>query len=135
MLIETYSPAGDMLTIALCFMCWAFLFSTYSIRQKNLMIFYAVTLSLSVTAVENIILTALSDGVGACWMAAIDREEIGKLIGLKEGHVISCVVALGYSMENPKEVSVNDGIKYYLDETNTLCVPKRSMNEVLIKQL
>lgn len=55
MLIETYSPVGDILTIALCFMCWAFLLSTYSIRQKNLMIFYVVTVSLSLVAVENII--------------------------------------------------------------------------------
>ncbi len=87
-------------------------------------------------AVENIILTALSDGVGACWMGAIDREEIAKLIDLPKGHVISCVVALGYSMENPKEVKVSDGnIKYYQDENGTLCIPKRSMDEVLIKQM
>ena len=86
-------------------------------------------------AVENIILTALDDGVGACWMAAIDREEIGKLIDLGDKYVISCVVALGYSMEKPKEVKISDGIKYYLDENGTLCVPKRSLDEVLIKQM
>ena len=86
-------------------------------------------------AVENIILTALEDKVGACWMGAIDREEIGKLIDLTEGYKISCVVALGYSMESPKEVEISDGIKYYLDENGTLCVPKRSIDEVLIKQI
>jgi len=87
-------------------------------------------------AVENIILTALEDKVGACWMAAINREEIGKLIDIGEDYIISCVVALGYSMESPKEVKVQDGnIKYYLDENGTLCVPKRSLDEVLIKQM
>ena len=83
-------------------------------------------------AVENIILAALSDGVGACWMAAIDREEISKLLKLSENLYLSCVVALGYPKESPKEVAVtDDDIKYYVDG-ETLCVPKRAMDEVLI---
>ncbi len=87
-------------------------------------------------AVENIILCALSDGVGACWMAAIDRDEIRVLLDIPKHLEISCVVALGYLAENPKEATVENGdIKYYLDDTNTLCVPKRSMEDVLIKTL
>lgn len=56
MIFESYSPAGDMLTIALCFMCWAFLLCTYSKRQKNLIIFYATTVTLALVAAENIML-------------------------------------------------------------------------------
>ncbi len=84
-------------------------------------------------AVENIIISALSDGVGACWMGAIDRTKIGELLGLSENLVLSCVVALGYPAESPREAEVIDGnIKYYLDENKTLCVPKRAMEDVLI---
>lgn len=87
-------------------------------------------------SVENIILCALADNVGACWMASIDRPAIKELLDVPDELEISCVVAMGYLAESPKEASVeNDDIKYYLDDTNTLCVPKRSMDEVLIKTL
>ncbi|MBO5060624.1 MAG: nitroreductase family protein [Clostridia bacterium] len=85
-------------------------------------------------AVENLILSAFSDGVGACWMGAVDRPKISELLGLPENLVLSCVVALGYPAEQPKEVKVTDGnIKYYLNEENTLCVPKRDLEDVIIK--
>lgn len=87
-------------------------------------------------AVENIILAAASQGVGACWMGAIDREGISHLLELPEHIHLSCVVALGYPLESPKEVAVADNnIKYFLDNQDTLCVPKRSLNDVLLKSL
>lgn len=84
-------------------------------------------------AAENIIISALADGIGACWMAAIDRDAICKLLELPDNLAISCVLAMGYPMESPKEVEMTDGdVKYYLED-ETLCVPKRSMDEILIK--
>lgn len=85
-------------------------------------------------AVENLILSALADGVGACWMGAIDREGIKKLLEIPDNLELSCVVALGYPAETPCDVACEDGnIKYYLNENGTLCVPKRMQDEVLIK--
>ncbi len=83
-------------------------------------------------SVENIILSALEDGLGACWIGSVDRDELKKLLNLESNIQISCVVALGYLAESPKEVEKKEDIKYYLDSSNTLCVPKRSINEVLI---
>ena len=84
-------------------------------------------------ATANIILSALADGIGTCWMAAIDREAIHKLLELPENLVISCVLAMGYPSESPKEVEMTEGnVKYYLED-DTLCVPKRSMDEILVK--
>ncbi len=84
-------------------------------------------------AAENIIISALSDGIGTCWMAAIDRDAIHKLLELPDSLAISCVLAMGYPSETPKEVEMAEGdVKYYLED-DTLCVPKRSMDEVLIK--
>lgn len=85
-------------------------------------------------SVENIILSALSEGVGACWMGAIDREAIAEILELPENLEISCVVALGYPKESPKVVDLSESVKYYLED-ETLCVPKRSVDEVLIKTL
>lgn len=49
-----YSPTGDILTIALCFMCWAFLLCTYSKQQKMLSTFYAATITIACTAIESL---------------------------------------------------------------------------------
>lgn len=87
-------------------------------------------------AVENMMLCALEDNVGACWMGSIDRPAIKELLDVPEELEISCVVALGYLAETPKEASVeDDNIKYYLDDTSTLCVPKRGMKDILLKTL
>lgn len=86
-------------------------------------------------AIENIILSALDDGIGACWIASVDREEAAKLLKLPQNLVISNVIALGYPIETPKEVEMIDNdVKYYLQD-GTLCVPKRSMDEILLKVL
>ena len=81
-------------------------------------------------AAEHIVLSALSDSVGSCLMGAIDREAIAKLLDLPENLTISLVVALGYPNENQKEAEFKGDIKYYLED-DTICVPKRSIDEIL----
>lgn len=85
-------------------------------------------------ATQNLILSALCDGVGSCWMAAIDYNKITELLNLPENLKLCCVVALGYPAETPKEVELTDSVKYYLEDS-TLCVPKRSIEEVIIKSV
>ncbi len=85
-------------------------------------------------AAENLILSALCDGVGACWIGAVDYEKAEELLGLDENIKLLSIIALGYPAEEPKEVAVqDDSIRYYLNGEHTLCVPKRSTDEVLIK--
>ena len=77
----------------------------------------------------------LEDGIGACWIASVNREEAAKLLNLPQNLAISSVIALGYPAETPKEVEMTEGdVKYYLQD-GTLCVPKRSMDDILIKVL
>lgn len=85
-------------------------------------------------AVENIILSALSDGVGACWLGSVERPKLKRLLDLPGYLEISCVVALGYPLEQPKEVKMQDGdVKYYLDG-GILNVPKRDLGEIILKE-
>lgn len=84
-------------------------------------------------AIENMILEALSDGVGACWIGSVNFPEATKLLNLPEDIKLECVVALGYPAEEPKEVTITNDIKYYLDETGTLCVPKQSLDDAILK--
>ncbi len=84
-------------------------------------------------AVENIILTALADGVGSCWLGSVDRKTLAEILSLPDYLSISCVVALGYPAESPKEAVITDGdIKYYIED-GRLNVPKRSLDEIIIK--
>ena len=83
-------------------------------------------------AVENIILAALSDHVGSCWIGSVNRKKVAELLDIKEPLEISCVVALGYPKESPIEVAIKEDVKYYLNG-ETLCVPKRALKDVLIK--
>lgn len=83
-------------------------------------------------AVQNIILAALEDGVGACWIGSVDRPKLSEVLNLPEKYIISSVIALGYPAEDPVETEVLNGdIKYYL-KNGQLQVPKRSVDEVLI---
>lgn len=74
--------------------------------------------------------------MAAAFMGAIDPAALTKLLGLPEGLRLCYMVALGYPTHESHLVEIQDGrVKYYLDENRNYCVPKRGMEEVLIKTL
>lgn len=84
-------------------------------------------------AVENIILTALGEGVGSCWLGSVERPKLKRILGIPANMEISCVVALGYPAEQPKEAEMQNGdVKYYLCD-GVLNVPKRKLEDIIIK--
>ncbi len=89
-------------------------------------------------AAQSIFLTAWEDGVGTCWMGAIDRDKIREVLSIPEQYVINTVVALGYMAEHPvaEDIStqgvLKDSVKYYQDGQGVLHVPKRTLKEVLV---
>lgn len=84
-------------------------------------------------AVTNIMLAALEKGIGTCWIGALNREELMKVLDLPEKYSVVYMVALGYPMQESVAVDIENGdIKYFMGEDNILRVPKRTMNEVLI---
>ena len=84
-------------------------------------------------AIQNVLLTAWDDGVGACWMGAVDRDAIRAALGIPERYIIVNVLALGYKAEDPKVDPFADTVKYHKDEAGRLHVPKRGLAEVLLK--
>ncbi len=84
-------------------------------------------------AAQNIFLTAWEDGVGTCWMGAIDRERIKELLKIPDKYIINTVIALGYMAEHPVVENLADSVKYFKDSRGVLHVPKRMLEEVLIK--
>ncbi|MFO7636326.1 MAG: nitroreductase family protein [Clostridia bacterium] len=84
-------------------------------------------------AIQTILLGACVMGLDTCWLGAVDREEIGEIIGLDNLFEIISVVAVGYGdMVSLQEESQGD-IRYYLDEEGQLHVPKRKLAEILLK--
>lgn len=79
---------------------------------------------------------AWSHGVGSCIMGSIDRPALTQLLELPQGVTLRYMVALGYPAHKSHLVPVRDGsVNYYLDENRDYCVPKRPLEEVLLKTL
>jgi len=82
-------------------------------------------------AAENIILSLLTQGVGSCWIGALDREALRKLLKIPAKYTIDSLIACGYPAESPKLETSSKNVKYWLDKKGRLHVPKRSLKDVL----
>ena len=87
-------------------------------------------------ALGSLTAAAWAHGVGNCIMGAINRPALTELLALPEGVRLCYMVALGYPTHESHLVSMQDGdVKYYLDDNRDFCVPKRGMEEVLLKKM
>lgn len=96
--------------------------------QKNLTVDEGI-------AAQTIFLGARDMGYGGCMLMNIKRAELMEIFGLDpERFAISMVIALGVPAEDVRIVPVKEGdIKYYRDKNQVHYVPKRSLEEVLVK--
>lgn len=83
---------------------------------------------------QSMLLQAVELGFGGCIIASVKRETLSKILGLPENLEILQVLALG----KPKEVVVVDdlvenGYKYWREEDGTHHVPKRTLDELIVK--
>jgi len=84
-------------------------------------------------AVTNIMLEAVEMGLSTCWIGALNREEIVKVLDLPERYSLLYLVAVGYPAQESRAVDIKDNdVKYFLGDDNILNVPKRTMQEILI---
>jgi len=82
-------------------------------------------------AMENMILAALAEGVGSCWLLSIDRDKLRAVLGVPGEYRIDSVLALGYPAEEPAAEVMGDSCKYWKDAGGRLHVPKRALATVL----
>ncbi|MFX0037372.1 MAG: nitroreductase family protein [Candidatus Hermodarchaeota archaeon] len=84
-------------------------------------------------AVENILLGAVSFGIGSCWMGNINAKRIRELLNIPEYYDIKHVISLGYPDEESVMEPYEDSFRYWKDNKGQMHVPKRSLNDIILK--
>ncbi len=88
-------------------------------------------------AAQTILLGAVERGLGGCLFGSVRREELARGLGLPDTLAIALVIALG----KPVEKVVLDGlapggsVKYWREPDGTHHVPKRGLDELIVKQI
>jgi hypothetical protein len=80
-------------------------------------------------ACENILIAAASFGLGTCVFGTINREEIAEEFLIPQNLKIVFIVSIGYPDERVKVVD-SDILERYIDEDDTLIVPKRKIEKI-----
>ena len=85
-------------------------------------------------AAQSIMLGATESGLGGCIIGSMDRTLLRKSVKIAKKYEIILVLALGKPKEKVLLESVRNGnIKYWRDAKGKHHVPKRSLNEIIIK--
>jgi nitroreductase len=86
-------------------------------------------------AAQSILLGATEKGLGGCIIASIKKDQLRKEFDIPEHLDIFLVIALGKPREEIRleEVKDDGDIKYWRDEKGVHHVPKRSLNEIILK--
>jgi len=86
-------------------------------------------------AAQSILLGATEKGWGGCMIGSLDRKELRKSLKIPERYQIPLVIALGKPDEQVmlEEVDDTGNIVYWRDENNVHHVPKRTLDEIIVK--
>jgi len=83
---------------------------------------------------QTVMLCAAEDGFGGCIIGSARAEAVSSAMGLSENLVPKLILALGRPDENITLTEATDGnITYYRDESNNHFVPKRTLEDIIIK--
>ncbi len=83
------------------------------------------------SAISNMMLAAAEFGLGTCWLGALDRQKLKKIINTD--YEIVYLLAVGYPAQESKAVDIKDNnVKYFEDENGIINVPKRTLDEVIV---
>jgi nitroreductase len=85
-------------------------------------------------AAQSIMLGATEAGLGGCIIGSINREGLRSAFNIPSRYEILLVLALGKTVEKVviEEIN-NDDVKYWRDAEKTHHVPKRNLDELILK--
>lgn len=104
-----------------------------SIIEKGKLSYHEVS---SGIAAQSIILRAGELGIGACIIAAVQRKHLRELLSIDEHLEILLVIALGKPKEEVviEEFPDNGNYNYWRDKNGVHHVPKRSLQDMIVKK-
>lgn len=84
---------------------------------------------------QTICLGAADEGLGTCMIASVKREELKGILNISDDFDISLVIALGYPKENIiiDDIKEDGSFKYWRDDEDNHHVPKRKIEDLIIK--
>lgn len=82
-------------------------------------------------AAENVILTAVEEGLGCCPLLMFNREGVAKLLNIPEKYDIALVIAMGFPAESPVADIAEGAVDPVVDRDLVRHVPKRKLEDVL----
>lgn len=86
-------------------------------------------------AMQSILLGAVEDGFGGCMIGTVNKNKVAKILKLPEHLEILWLVALGKPVETCVLDDVkNNDVKYWRDSNKIHHVPKRPLNEIILKK-
>lgn len=86
-------------------------------------------------AAQSILLGATEKKLGGCMIATIKRNELAEKLQIPTHYEILLVIALGKPIEQTKIENADSGeIKYWRDSQGVHHIPKRSIDEIIVKQ-
>ena len=86
-------------------------------------------------AAESILLGAVEKGLGGCIIGSVQRKGLGQALDIPSYYEILLVLALGRPKEEVLIEAVKDeDIKYWRDAEGRHHVPKRGLDEIMIKE-
>ncbi len=82
-------------------------------------------------AATTLMLAAEAEGLATCCLGSFDRNKICGILPLNQGQEPLLVVALGYPDQKSMIVDHSGDVKYYERDDGCLCVPKRTLDDVV----
>lgn len=84
---------------------------------------------------QTMLLGATEKGLGGCIIATVQRVRMAELLKIPERYEIVLVLALGAPKEKVVIETIGEGedIKYWRDEEHTHHVPKRKLEDIILK--
>ena len=87
-------------------------------------------------AAQSIMLGATERGLGGCMIGSIKRDALRETLEIPERYEIQLVLALGKPAETVvlEDVGPDGDIKYYRDDQGVHHVPKRPLDELILRE-
>jgi len=87
-------------------------------------------------AAQSIMLGATERGLGGCMIGSIDHDGLRQVLDIPEQYEILLVLALGKPKETVvlEEVGSDGDVRYYRDAEGVHHVPKRSLDELILRE-